>query len=202
MSGGDCRTSKLRGPTANHVVRRGTGPGFRVFSRAEDRYDGPAVVSQPYLARLEDEAEMMRSLGAAWQTLAAGLVLVLLCGCDPGRESLTVVRGKVSYKGVPLRTGTIVFTPDALRGTRGSMARSEIRSDGSYVLETHELRGAAAGWHRVTIMALDSGSAPGPNGDSTMPRSLLPEKYRDPELSGLSCQVRAGQDNRIDFHLN
>jgi hypothetical protein len=151
------------------------------------------------LVRLEDEAEMMRSVRCAWQTLAAGVLLALPSGCDPGRESLTMVRGKVSYKGAPLRTGTIVFTPDALRGTTGPMARSEIRPDGTYALHTNGSRGAAAGWHRVTVMALES--SPRRNEDLIAPRSLLPEKYRDPELSGLSCQVRGGQENRIDFDL-
>jgi hypothetical protein len=145
---------------------------------------------------------MMLSVRSAWQTLAAGLLLTLPSGCDPGTASLATVRGKVSYKGVPLRTGTIVFTPDALRGTTGSMARSEIRPDGTYALQTNGSHGAAVGWHRVTVMALESGSAPGPNGDFITPRSLLPEKYRDPELSGLSCKVRAGEENCIDFDLD
>jgi hypothetical protein len=32
-------------------------------------------------------------------------------------------------------------------------------------------------------------------------RSLLPTKYRDPELSGLVCEIRAGQVNTINFDL-
>jgi hypothetical protein len=34
-----------------------------------------------------------------------------------------------------------------------------------------------------------------------IPHSLLPDKYRDPELSGLIGEVKAGQENLIDFHL-
>jgi hypothetical protein len=153
------------------------------------------------LARLEDEAEMMRCVGPT-RTLAAGMVLILLSGCDSGSESLTMVGGRVSYRGVPLRTGTIVFTPDALRGTTGPLARSDIQPDGTYALETNGSRGVAAGWHRVTIMALEPGASFGPNSDLRTPRSLVPEKYCDPELCGLSRQVRAGQENRIDFDLD
>jgi hypothetical protein len=145
---------------------------------------------------------MMRTVRSAWRTLAAGILLALPSGCDHATEPLAIVRGKVSYKGTLLRTGTIVFTPDTLRGTTGPMARSEIQPDGTYALQTNGLPGATAGWHRVTVMALEAGLAISPDGNLIMPRSLLPEKYRDPELSGLSCQVRGGQENRLDIDLD
>jgi hypothetical protein len=145
---------------------------------------------------------MTRTVRSVFQGLTAVIVLNLVSGCESGTDGLAPVRGKVSYKGVPLSTGTIVFTPDALRGTTGSMARSEIRPDGTYVLQTNSLPGATVGWHRVTVMAMESRPESGPDKDLIMPRSLLPEKYRDPELSGLSCQVRSRQENCIDFDLD
>src|SRR5437899_3067225 len=123
---------------------------------------------------------MTRTAGTPWRTLAIGMLLALASGCEPG-ERLALVRGKLSYKGTLLRTGTIVFTPDALRGTSGPMARSEIQLDGTYVLQTKGLPGATVGWHRVTVMAVESGPAGGPDQDLMVPRSLVPEKYRDPE---------------------
>jgi hypothetical protein len=81
------------------------------------------------------------------------------------------------------------------------VARAEIQADGTYVLQTGDLPGAAAGWHRVTLVALEAQSAHLASGSFVVPRSLLPEKYRDPELSGLVCEVKAGQDNSIDFNL-
>jgi hypothetical protein len=134
--------------------------------------------------------------------LTAFLVVNLISGCESGTESLAPVRGKVSYKGAPLTAGTIVFTPDALRGTTGSMARAEIQPDGTYVLQTKSLPGAIAGWHRVTVMAMESRPPSGADREVVMPRSLLPEKYSDPELSGLSCQIRGGQENFINFDLD
>jgi hypothetical protein len=134
-------------------------------------------------------------------TLAAGMLLVLPSGCEPGRQPLALVRGRVTYKGTPLSTGTIVFTPDALRGTIGPMARSEIGADGTYVLRTDGLPGATVGWHRVTVMAMDLRPGTSPDEDGIIPRSLLPEKYCDPELSGLSGYIRGDQNNHIDFDL-
>jgi hypothetical protein len=145
---------------------------------------------------------MMPNVRPACRLLAAGIVLGLPFGCESGKESLALVRGRVSYKGIALRSGTIVFTPDVLRGTTGPMARSEIQSDGSYTLQTNGAPGAIPGWHRVTVMCLESKPLTGPNGELNLPRSLIPEKYRDPELSGLSCEVRGGQVNGIDFDLD
>lgn len=145
---------------------------------------------------------MMGSVRSVCCTLTAVLLLPLSSGCEMGSERLVAVHGKVSYKGVPLSGGTIVFTPDAQRGTTGRMARSEIRQDGTYLLQTDSSAGAIVGWHRVTVMAIETGSGGGPDPDVMMPRSLLPEKYRDPELSGLICQVREDQENCIDFDLD
>jgi hypothetical protein len=112
-------------------------------------------------------------------------------------ESLTPVHGTVSYQGVPLHAGTIIFTPDPERGTTGPVALAAIQPDGSYLLQTGDQPGAAPGWYRVTIVALETAS----EGGLVVPRSLLPEKYRDPDLSGLVGGVQAGQDNRLDFPL-
>jgi hypothetical protein len=111
------------------------------------------------------------------------------------------VRGKVLYKGQPLTTGSIVFAPDSGRGTSGPLAIADIQTDGSYVLHSGESLGAVVGWHRVTIVALEMQTVP-PNATCyPTPRSLVPEKYRDPELSGLACEVKAGQENGINFNL-
>jgi hypothetical protein len=145
---------------------------------------------------------MMRTTVITWLTWSAAVLFALVSGCELGSQRLALVRGKVSFKGSPLNRGTIVFTPDAERGTSGSIARSDIGPDGSYTLHTKGLPGAAVGWHRVTVMAMDREATAGPDGALVMPRSLLPEKYCDPQLSGLSCQVRGGQENPLDFDLD
>ncbi len=122
------------------------------------------------------------------------LVVLPAAGCGGGDQPLPV-RGTVYFKDVPLSGGTIVFIPDEERGGRGPMARAEIGPDGNFELRTDDAAGAVAGWHRVTV----AGPAPpphdGPQG------AWLPTKYRDPELSGLSCLVRPGEDNRFEFRL-
>jgi hypothetical protein len=133
--------------------------------------------------------------------MAAGIMAALALGCESGKDTFALVKGKVLYKGRPVHTGTIVFAPDLLRGTTGPLARAEIQSDGSFALQTQGRPGAIPGWHRVTILSMEPSPKIIPDGDGMLPRSMVPEKYRDPELSGLSCEVRGGQENRIDFDL-
>ena len=139
---------------------------------------------------------------ARWLWLGpAALLLGLVAGC--GRSPLTPVEGKVAYKGTALQSGVIVFTPDATRGERGSIAVGKIREDGSYTLYTAEAPGAAAGWYRITVSAVAATSLSPPSAQGfTFPQSLLPEKYRDPELSLLACEVKPSRTNHIDFNLD
>ena len=57
------------------------------------------------------------------------------------------------------------------------------------------------GWHRVTIGAVEVASRRSPPDPFPVSRSLLPDRYRDPELSGLAREVQPGRDNAFDFDL-
>jgi hypothetical protein len=122
-----------------------------------------------------------------WKRWCA-LLLVLGAGCGSRETERTPVSGQVLYRGRPLAGGTIVFTPDPERGGRGPLAAGEIDAEGRYTLRTGGQPGAVPGWHRVTVAAA--------GGDSALPR-----RYRDPDRSDLSRQVRAGQTNVIDLQL-
>ena len=122
----------------------------------------------------------------------------LLAGCTQKPATLNHVTGKVMYKGALLRNGVVVFVPDTTRGESGKVAFGTIKDDGTYAIATEDAPGAAAGWYRVTVGSVTGGS---PNYD-TMPVSLIPEKYRDPQLSLLSCEVKANRDNHLDFNLD
>jgi len=139
-----------------------------------------------------------------WRRCGVLLTLANLClaGCGSAATPLVAVQGKVSYRGLPLTNGVIVFTPDVNRGTRGALAHAEIQPDGSYVLHTGEQAGAVPGWHHITVLALRSPAA-APSGQRfAIPQSLLPEKYRDPDLAGLAREVKSGTANIIDLDLD
>jgi hypothetical protein len=138
----------------------------------------------------------------AWASIAAGIAIAFSSGCESRQDSFGLVRGKVFCKGRVVPAGTIVFTPDMLRGTTGPLARADIQPDGSYALQTKGVPGAVPGWHRVTVLSQESSPRIGSDEDFRQPRFWVPEKYRDPELSGLSCEVRGGRENKIDFDLD
>src|SRR5437899_94773 len=114
--------------------------------------------------------------------------LLLLAGCGRDAPPLTPVRGQVFYQGRALSQGLIVFTPDADRGGSGPCAKGDIQADGSYRLTTEGQTGAAAGWHRITVAAVET-----PLGGTGRPRMLVPNRYSDPELSGQFREIHAGK---------
>jgi hypothetical protein len=134
--------------------------------------------------------------------VAALLLCLGTAGCRSGSTPLAAVHGRVFYRGQALQRGTIVFAPDETRGCRGELACAEIQADGSYILKTGDALGAVPGWHHVTISCVMP-AAPAPPGQPyAYPLSLLPPRYRDPQLSGLACEVKADRTNSIDFQLD
>jgi len=142
----------------------------------------------------------MVSYRCRFGSILVGASWLLFAGCDAGTPTLVPVSGKVLYRNQPLPRGTIVFVPDADRGNNGPLAQGTIQGGGSYTIQTGEKPGAMPGWYRVTVIAVENTSGFSLNG-SAVPRSLVPERYRDPQLSDLACEVKAGQENSINFNL-
>jgi hypothetical protein len=126
--------------------------------------------------------------------------LMAIAGCGGKEAAKSTVKGRVFYRGEPLKGGAIVFAPDADRGNSGSLANGIILDDGTFSLSSDRARGVAPGWYRVSIAARpSSGSAiatvanpyPGP-----------PSRYRNPQLSGINSEVRAGIENVFEFQLD
>jgi hypothetical protein len=135
--------------------------------------------------------------------LCGALALVALAaGCHEDHPPLLPVSGKVTYRAAPVSGGTIVFAPDASRGCHGPIALGEIERDGTYRLRTNDVPGAAPGWYRVTVASVAPVSVQLPGQPYSIPTSPLPERYRDPDLSNLRCEVRADRVNTINFDLD
>ena len=101
----------------------------------------------------------------------------------------------------PAQLGVLSSAFSPAQPDAGTPAAGEIQADGSYSLRTESGYGAIPGWYRVTVMAVEMPEAPPPGQRYLLPRSLLPEKYRDPELAGLVREVKVGGENVIDFVL-
>jgi hypothetical protein len=132
--------------------------------------------------------------------LGGCLACLMLPGC--GRRAdlppVAKVSGVVTLDGKPLSRGTIQFVPDASKGTAGPTAVGTIDPQGHYRLKTAGVEGAIVGFHKVGVYALQQQPE-----DETAPPPppLIPPRYFNPETSGLWAEVRAGQDNELDFPL-
>jgi hypothetical protein len=128
--------------------------------------------------------------------MCCGLLFgLLIIGCGPAapKREYADVAGKVSYKGVPLKMGTVMFQPSS-----GPLVAGEIQSDGTYSLK------GEIGENLVMITsseAVDPAIAGDPEKlkAAKPPKSHIPDHY-GMSLSGLKFDVKAGQ-NKADFDL-
>jgi hypothetical protein len=128
--------------------------------------------------------------------IALGLVAAALEAATGGcnlRPATVPVRGKVLYRGEPLKFGVVMFHP-----AQGQVAQGAIESDGSFQLSTFRLHdGAQPGAYHVSVMCYE-GHDPqrAPHADETgegmtLGRPLIPLKYTRAKSSGLLVDVPA-----------
>lgn len=117
------------------------------------------------------------------------LILIVVCvvGCGRDGGKLAPVQGRVFHRGQPVAGGMIVFTPDPERGGTGLQSWARIGDDGTFYLQTEGKPGATLGWHRITVSAAQA--------------DKLPQKFRDPELSGQRFEVKPDRTNLCDLSL-
>ena len=127
---------------------------------------------------------------------------VLLAGCGGGQPAVAPVSGVVRLNGKPLASGQVTFWPNSGRSAAGF-----ITADGSFRLTTfRDGDGAPVGENRVTITEATAAASGPPDVDRDQPnraaeRSPIPAKYASPESSGLTFEVKRGQ-NTAEFDLS
>lgn len=133
--------------------------------------------------------------------VALAAVLAVSAGCGgigDARSGLVQVTGKVTIDGTPLTSGMISFIP--AQGTEAF--NSPIDATGNYSLAASPSSpGALPGEYKVIVVATDGPPKMGEKGTVIEAKSLVPEKFKSPETSGLTGSVKAGQPNVIDFPL-
>jgi hypothetical protein len=126
------------------------------------------------------------------------VLLVALCGCG----GPATVSGKVTYRGRPVLSGSVIFL-----NQDGTARTGVIQPDGSYSVE-----GVARGRARIGVLSPDPAHArsilkppeepkPDPRANHGKPPPKagregwfpLPTALGDPEKSGLECDVSAGR---------
>ena len=134
--------------------------------------------------------------------VGAGLVVAagLLAGCGDSADRRYAVSGTVTYKGQPIPNGLISFMP---RGSDVSAGGSAI-VDGEYTIPSST--GLPAGEYDVVISVPTAvpakrpgdDEAPGEGGERETGEAL-PARYN--LTTELKAEVKAGDKNQFDFHL-
>jgi hypothetical protein len=108
------------------------------------------------------------------------------------------VRGKITYNGKPVTVGTVTFYPEVM----GPAGYGAINPDGTYTLSTYEKDdGAVVGKHKVAITSKEEQTNFEANAPPTDGKWLIPAKYFLEATSGLTAEVKAGEENEINFDL-
>jgi hypothetical protein len=125
---------------------------------------------------------------------AAGLLACV--GCDSGPRRMAV-SGNVTWKGAPLKDGTISFIPL----TTGTQSGTGI-SEGKYSISREQ--GLSPGMYRVSINSpdgmtpIDPNTPPGPSGNFAS-KERIPSDFN--ENSKHEVEVTASGQNRFDFKI-
>ncbi len=138
-------------------------------------------------------------MNARYRLTSFLLFMLFVAGCQRPGGSVPV-SGRVTFRGMTLNNGMVVFTPDSTRGESGPIAMGTIQRDGTYSLITDDKPGAQAGYYRITVISFDV--PPSPQGGVSTAVPILPEKYLDPNQSQLTCQVLADHKNNFDLELD
>jgi hypothetical protein len=123
------------------------------------------------------------------------VVLLLAFGCDSGPQT-GKVSGKVTFKGQPVKEGTVTF----LNLTEGGAAEATINPDGTYAVAS----GVALGEYVVEIKPLtemkDTDPGKSPPAPVEKPAPDIPRKYRQQGTTPLKATVNAGE-NEVNFEM-
>jgi hypothetical protein len=92
----------------------------------------------------------------------------------------------------------IVLAPNIDRGADGPLFTAVLENDGTFAVAPIDGKPMRPGWYRISI-APRAGTVGVPS--PLHPHPGLPRRFRDPSLSGLEHEVKAGVENLICFDL-
>ena len=112
-------------------------------------------------------------------------------GCGAGQAPTGNLSGKVTLQGEPLTSGTVVL----VNSETGIGASSELDASGGYRIDS-----VRTGEYQVAIQPPPAPSPEAMAEGAKAEPSAIPDKYQDPQASGLKATVAKGE-NTSDFDL-
>jgi hypothetical protein len=140
--------------------------------------------------------------------MASSLCVLTLGACTGGGLNLAQVKGKVLVDGQPATVGTIAFTPDSSKGTKGPPSGGQLDVQGEFTLiGVGGKKGAMPGFYKVTVSCpfdpATGGSSPTgqPQVSTQAGTCKIPAKYGNFMSTDLTAEVIAGKVNDFTFEL-
>jgi hypothetical protein len=149
---------------------------------------------------------MRRSSALSPARLGRWLVLAAALACPACSGGLNTVRGKVLYKGEPIKGAVVAFHPKNDDSAAAFRPTGFTDENGVFTLSTQKDSGAPAGEYRVTVIWLDEPAEP--VGSAVSLSQGIPDRpdrlkgrYADPAKSGLTAVIRSGANELEPFKL-
>ena len=148
--------------------------------------------------------------------IAASLVFIGGCGGGGSRPATEPVSGSVKFKGAALAGATVTLVPaskpaqgESYTPTTPRTAIAKTNASGEFKLTSvKENDGAVPGDYKISVTKIEEPPPVTPSADIAAPppkvvpvKSLIPERYNNPETSKLTATVKKGGPNRIDLDL-
>jgi hypothetical protein len=137
-----------------------------------------------------------------------GVIALLVCalpvaiGCGQAKKPLGVVAGHFTIAGKPISFGTVVF-----QNSNGLGSTATLYEDGSYQIKTYKETGVVPGKYLVAIrpdvvVKVDRMAGPiMPRRQPTATASPIPQRYQSVATSGLTAEVKEGDNPPFNFDL-
>lgn len=122
----------------------------------------------------------------------------LLAACGPRTEPPGIVQGRVVHQDKPVTDANIYFE----KADADYSVFATLDADGNFQLKTNTVAGLPAGTYRVafrpnpatkTVLVGDEGPK--------LSHPLIPDRFFDPATSGITVEVRAGDNPLFNFDL-
>lgn len=126
------------------------------------------------------------------------VIAIIAAGCTKSDNPKTYpVSGKVTYKGQAVSSGIVLLTP----AENGHAATGNLEKDGTFYLTTFQKAdGAVPGKYQVAVQAFPAEGAGLPGAEFAGKPPPVPLKYMSAQSSGLTAEIKAG-DNHLEFSL-
>ena len=185
-----------------------------------DRYSRRVIVVDPLThACIYSNSRLSTRPSTSWKSYRRRWLLFLVFtsiapGCGQGGVPKNIpIRGLVSYQGKPLNGGDVLYAP--VDEKQGRPAYGKIQGDGTFTVRTTEqISGVIPGKYRISIRAAEPvAGQPTASGKTARSKTatksrgeqkqkpLIPERYSDPQRSGLTDEVTASHSRYVKLEL-